>query len=63
MSDSNVYAVGLELSRNDTHVCLTVVIREQHFGLDDSRCLNQLVWRHHVRLITRQESNVDVLDG
>ena len=63
MSDSYIDAVPFEYSRETTHVCLAVVIWEYHFGLDDSRSLNQLVWRHRVGLVSRQESNVNVLNG
>ena len=62
MSDSDVDAVTFELSWYSTHICLTVVIWEQHLGLDGSRSLNQLFWCHRVGLVAGKECDVDIFD-
>ena len=58
MSYSYVNIVTFELSRYSAYICLTVVIWEQHLGLDDFRSLNQLVGCHRVGLVAGKESNV-----
>ena len=63
MSYSNVDTVIFESFWDATHICLTVVIREHHLGLDDFRSINQLLLGHRVGLVARQESYVDVLDS
>ena len=62
MSDSDVDAVTIELSSYSTYIRFTIVIWEQHLGLDGPRCLNQLLRWHRVGLVARQESDVDILD-
>ena len=61
----NLYidTVTLELRGKATDICLSVVIREQHLGLDNLRCPNQLLRSHRVGLVAGQKSYVNVPDG
>lgn len=55
-------AIALQLRRNATHVRLSVMVREQHFRLDYPCGIYKLLYRHGVRLVARQKSDVNVLD-
>ena len=63
MSYSYIDTISFEYARKATYISLSVVIWEDHLGLDDSSCLNQLLGCHCIGLVTRQESYVDILDG
>ena len=62
VADADIDAVGLQQGGEAADVRLSVVIGEQHLGLDDAGGTHQLVRRHRVGLVAGQESNVDVLD-
>ena len=62
MTYSHIDTCSFKLSRYRTQISLSVVIREQHFWLDHLSCTHQLLRRHRIRLVARQESNVDILD-
>ena len=51
MSDSDIDAVFLQQLRCFADICLTEVIGEQHFRLDDLRGTNQLFHRHRIGLV------------
>ena len=62
MTNPYIDTCSFKLSRYRTQVGLSVVIREQHLGFDNLCCTYQLIGRHRIRLVTRQESNVDILN-
>lgn len=61
LSETHVHA-GQEF-RELGEICLSEVIGNEDLGTDDLRGIDTLVYRHRIRLIHREEGNVDVLDA
>ena len=62
MPYSHLYPIVFQLSGNAADIRLAVMIGEQHLWFDDACGMNKLVHRHGVRLVARQEGNVNVFE-
>ena len=51
MSNPHLNPIVLQLYRNPAHICLAIMIREQHFWLDRPCCIDKLLNCHCIRLV------------
>ena len=63
MPNPHLNPIVLQLCRNSTHICLAIMIREQHFWFDRPCCIDELLNRHRIRLVAGEEGDIDVFDA
>lgn len=63
VSDSYVDAAILQLRRYSLDIRLSVVVGEEHLGLDGLGSFDELFCRHRVWLVAGHEGDIDVFDG
>ena len=62
MPNTHIYSIRFQLRWDACNLCLTKVIWEQHFWLDDSSDVEKLLNCHGVRLVAGQESDINIID-
>ena len=62
MSDSNFYPIIFKQIGYSANIGLAVMIWEQHFWLDNSCCIDQLLYCHGEWLVAWKESDINVFD-